>query len=92
MSKLTEKLGIKPLARRGDCMGRVLCYDEPVEELEQQRNELLETLIAACQELELYYEMIPGYTSDECEYIDTIKEITKISWEKVKEIKQLIGG
>ncbi len=97
MSKFTEKLGIKPIrAHRfyADVHAKTsepYCKTEEVRKVEQQNADLLEVLISACQELELYYEVVPGYTSDECEYIDTIKEVTKMPWEKVKEIKQLMG-
>jgi hypothetical protein len=94
MKSMIEKLGITPIERRyaGDydeSEGYIaVCRDEPVEELEKQRDEMLEALIETAEYLE-----DTGHIEGLIELlISIIEKATDKKWPEVKKLYETATG
>jgi len=94
---IIEKLGIMPIERRiaGYYKHLLVCHSENVEELEQQRNELLEALIESTKvSINMYinhYGATKTTKQIEMMHTDNINIIQKAdpkhrSWDEIKEL------
>lgn len=89
MSNIIEKLGIIPtkVYFTGTLNpGTPVCLDKNVIDLEQQRNKLLNLAISIAEELEKYYEILPGYTPEEFNFSDDFEGIIGKPWHEIKEL------
>lgn len=87
MSNIIEKLGIKHIDRSNVMYSDYIGVPEKVlDDLEQQRNKLLNLAISIAEELEKYYEILPGYTPEEFNFSDDFEGIIGKPWHEIKEL------